>query len=400
MQTGSITSPDRTYLSLARILVLMVSLHQVGMAQSASPYHTARNGRIFKIFQFPRTHMPHIDGDTTDWEIVPPSYSYGTEELNDTEDGHGTNINPEDLSVEVTIGWVEGLNRLYFLYRAYDDFWDFGRFNPKGYLNDIFELVVDGDLSGGPFIFNPIYRDEQLGWDRKNTAYIENHLSFSGTHAQNYHIYTPPVNNAWVLVWGSQPWIGEFPQAHYAYDYDFRPGESGQLTLEGWITPYDYAPHEGPEKAKESALHENKVIGLAWSILDFDGGERDGHINLAHNVNMVKDASFLCAFQLMPLEDHLRTDLKAEWSFKYIDVKRRLVAFRDESIGMVEKWTWDFGEGEISHEQHPIYQFRERGVHKVITLTVEGPAGKSRRTRYWEVMVKVTVKKINYLSKK
>ena len=312
------------------------------IAQVNKVYQTARNGKVFKIFQFPKDKMPIIDGDTSDWEIVPQDYSYGTDQLNDTEDGLGTNIDPKDLEVEVTIAWVKGLNRIYFLYKAYDDYWDFGRFNPKGYLNDIFEIVVDGDLSGGPFIFNPIYEKDQLKWDGKNEAYLENHMNFSGYHAQNYHIYTPPVNNAWVLVWGSQPWIGDFPHAHYGYNYSFEHGESGRLVLEGWITPYDYAPHEGPEKAVKSVLRENKVIGLAWSILDFDGDQREGHVNLAHDVRMVKDASYLCAFKLMPIEQSLLPKIKAEWSFKIIDADRRLVAFKDESIGKIDKWYWDF----------------------------------------------------------
>ncbi len=387
---GKVISRTRALTFTAKTLlfafVFLLSGFVIG--QSGQGYRTARDGKIFKVFQFPKERMPHIDGDASDWKMIPESYTYGTDQLNDTEDGMGTNIDPNDLEVQVTIGWVKGLNRIYFLYQANDDFWDFERFNPKGYLNDIFELVVDGDLSGGPFIFNEMYEKDQLKWDGKNKAYLENHLNFSGVHAQNYHIYTPPVNNAWVLIWGSQPWIGEFPYAHYAYDYNFKHGEGGHLVLEGWITPFDYAPHEGPEHAVASELTENKIIGLAWSILDFDGDKREGHVNLAHDVRMVKDASYLCAFRLMPIEEELQPKLKAEWSFNIIDGDRRLVAFKDESIGEIKKWTWDFGEGTTSNEQHPVYQFKEKGVHKVITLEIEGPDGASKRTRYWEVMIK------------
>jgi hypothetical protein len=176
------------------LLFLVGSLNAA--AQSGGNYQTARDGRIFKVFQFPQDQMPRIDGDPRDWSIVPNTYKYGTGELNDTEDGMGTAIDSADLNVEVIIGWVKGLNRIYFLYKAYDDYWDFGRFNPNGYLNDIFEIVLDGDLSGGPFISNPRYKKDELKWDGKNSAYLQNHFSFSGYHAQNYHIYTPPVNNA------------------------------------------------------------------------------------------------------------------------------------------------------------------------------------------------------------
>ena len=376
--------------NVARFFFLCFFIGNISMTngQLTPTYNTARAGKIFQVFQFPRNQMPRIDGKKDDWAIVPANYTYATDLLNDTEDGMGTDIDPKDLDVKVTIGWVKGLNRIYFLYEAYDDFWDFERFNPEGYMNDIFELVVDGDLSGGPFIQNPIYDTEQLKWQPQTPAYIENHFNFSGVHAQNYHIYTPPVNNAWVLVWGSQPWVSEFPHANHAYDYNFKHGESGTLVLEGWITPYDYAPYTGAKNAVESELKENKVIGLSWSILDFDGGKREGHINLSHNVEMVKNASYLCAFQLMPLENEFLEPIKASWTFEIIDEEKGIVAFKDESIGKIDKWTWDFGNDDSSTEQNPIYHFKEKGVRKVITLEVEGPEGSSKRTRYWEVMIR------------
>ncbi|MFC1608415.1 hypothetical protein ACFL47_10650, partial [Candidatus Latescibacterota bacterium] len=111
----------------------------------------------FKIFQFPHDKIPRIDGNMDDWDIVPDEYVYGTDQIRDTEDGHGE-IDPKDLDIKVTVGWVKGMNRLYFLYEAYDDFWDM-RFSPTGYSNDIFEIAVDGDLSGGPFITNPQIED-------------------------------------------------------------------------------------------------------------------------------------------------------------------------------------------------------------------------------------------------
>ena len=45
----------------------------------------------------------------------------------DTEEksGHGTKFEPKDLDIKVKVGWVKGLNRLYFLYEAYDNYWDF-----------------------------------------------------------------------------------------------------------------------------------------------------------------------------------------------------------------------------------------------------------------------------------
>jgi len=340
-------------------------------------FSLSRTEKEFKIFQFPRDQIPRIDGNIDDWNIVPDEYSYGNEEINDTEDGHGTNIDPKDLNIKVKVGWVKGENRLYFLYEADDDYWDFGRFNPNGYMNDIFEIAVDGDLSGGPFINNPQLKDP-----------IENHFAFSGNHAQNYHIFTPPVNNCWCLVWGCQPWIGEFPWVNYAYKYNFKPGEKGHLILECYITPFDYAPYDGPERAVVSKLKENTIIGLSWSVLDFDGSKRDGHYNLAHNVKMVSDGSYLCSFRLMPLEERFKKPIEARWTFKVVDMSKRMVAFKDESYGKITNWKWEFGDGETSNEQNPIHIYKKPGIYYVTVLEVEGPDGKSRTAKYWDVMVK------------
>ena len=104
-----------------------------------------RPDTTFKIFQFPADMIPRVDGDPADWTMVPADYAIGIEELKDTV--HDSPIDTTDLDVTVRVGWVKGLNRLYFLYEAYDDYWDFSN---RDLHNDILEIVVDGDLSGGP----------------------------------------------------------------------------------------------------------------------------------------------------------------------------------------------------------------------------------------------------------
>lgn len=334
----------------------------------------------FQVFQFPAKLMPHIDGKTDDWAIVPETYTYRTGRLTGTHCGYPGKIDTKDIDVSVKVGWVKGLNRLYFLYEAYDNQWDFSRYSDKrGYQNDIFEISLDADRSGGPFILNPQLEDS-----------VENHFRFSGVHAQNYHIFTPPVNNQWNMVWGSNPWIAWFPWAHQACNYDFKPGEAGRLVLEFWITPFDYAPSEGPEQAVVSRLAENGIIGLSWAILDFDDGEKKarGNCTLAPDPLSVKDASYLCPFRLMPVEKQLLPVIEARFTYKIVDMDRRLVYFKDESVGDIEKWTWRFGDGGTSNERNPIHQYAEPGIRYNVLLEVEGPGGKSRFSRHWEVSIR------------
>jgi hypothetical protein len=334
--------------------------------------------RQFKVFQFPPNMIPRIDGDSTDWNVVPADYVVGMDQLRD-DTGKHSKVDPQNLNIQVKVGWVRGLNRLYFLYVASDNYWDFSM---PDLHNDTFELIVDGDQSGGPFIdrFHP----------NKELSPMDAFFSFHGVHAQNYHIFTPAVGKDWALEWGSQPWIKDLPYANAAYHYDFKSGGAGKLTLEFWITPFDYAGAEGPVRAVKSVLTENKNVGLSWAIIDYDdvnSKDNNGFWNLSKEHTMYGNASYCLPFKLMPLEDRFKKAIDAHWTFKVVDMNRRLVAFTDESTGQINSWKWDFGDGSTSTDQHPIHQYQNPGKY-VVVLWVEGPKGKSRFSRVWDVALK------------
>jgi PKD repeat protein len=70
-----------------------------------------------------------------------------------------------------------------------------------------------------------------------------------------------------------------------------------------------------------------------------------------------------------------------------LDMNRRMVAFQDESVGKITSWKWDFGDGTTSAEQHPIHQYNKAGKY-IVALYIEGPDGKSRRSKMWDVALK------------
>jgi hypothetical protein len=340
-----------------------------------------KTNHAYSIFQFPPNRIPRVDGSTDDWKMVPDSYRIGTDQLIEDSGKHAA-ANPTNLDVSVKVGWVQGLNRLYFLYEAYDDYWDFAQ---PGLHNDTFEVVVDADLSGGPLIQR---------WHPAGNLLdpMEAYFAFQGVHAQNYHIFTPAEGKDWCMAWNAAQWVKDLPYANAAYHYDFKPGASGRLTLEFWITPFDYAGHEGPQRAVESILRENRTIGLCWAVIDYDnvnsGGTNNGFWNLSPKHTMYGNASELVPFRLMPLEPQFRKEIEARWTFSVMDSDRRLVAFKDLSQGTIASWHWDFGDGTTSSEQHPQHAYAKAGNQYVVTLTVEGPAGKSRFSRVWDVVVK------------
>ena len=99
---------------------------------------------------------------------------------------------------------------------------------------------------------------------------------------------------------------------------------------------------------------------------------------------MYADASDLVAFRLMPIEKTLRKPIEADWSFQLVNPEDRVVAFRDRSYGEITSWHWDFGDGESSTERHPIHRYG-KSDYFIVTLIVEGPDGKSRRGKVWDV---------------
>ena len=350
------------------LIILIASLGFLGGLE--------RPGVEFKVFQFPPDQIPRIDGAADDWAIVPDSYAIGMDQLRETVVGLGDKRDRANLDVKVKVGWVKGQNHLYFLYEASDNYWDFARADLH---NDIFELVVDGDLSGGPFI-------RQMHPNVKLRDQLATHFDFHGVHAQNYHIFTPAEGKDWAMVWGSQPWVKDLPHANAVCKYNFKPGESGKLVLEFFITPFDYAPPD-PERAVPSKLVEDKVIGMSWAVLDYDDEQSEKYgafWNLSHKTTMYGDASDLVAFRLMPIEANLRKPVTADWTFRVIDRADRFVAFRDRSEGEITSWRWDFGDGTNSNERHPTHQYKTGGEF-IVTLHVEGPKGKGRRTKVWDV---------------
>jgi hypothetical protein len=331
----------------------------------------------FHVFQFPRTMIPCIDGDASDWDIVPDSYAVGSDQIYE-EYRETWDIDTTDNDITVRVGWVPGLNRLYFLYEGYDEYWDF---EGEGLHCDILEVVVDGDLSGGPFI-------RQFHPDKDILGESEIHFRYHGVHAQNYHIFTPPGDRDWTMFWGGAQWIKELPYSLAACSTEVRHGEAGRLTLEFYITPFDHASYEGPAQSIVTQLVENARIGLGWMVLDYDGpGNRDGAYNLTGPTRMVGDASDFCAFRLMPLEEQFRDSFEADWTFEIVDMDRRLVAFKDRSKGNITRWNWDFGDGTTTTEQNPLHSFDKSG-EQIVSLTVEGPEGRDRFVRVWDVILK------------
>jgi PKD repeat protein len=70
-----------------------------------------------------------------------------------------------------------------------------------------------------------------------------------------------------------------------------------------------------------------------------------------------------------------------------VDQDRKLVTFQDLSEGKITGWKWDFGDGTTSTEQNPMHQYQIAREY-VVVLNIEGPEGKSRRAKVWDVSIR------------
>jgi len=133
-----------------------------------------------------------------------------------------------------------------------------------------------------------------------------------------------------------------------------------------------------PKRAVESDLKENKIIGLSWCVIDYkdanSGGSNYAFWNLSRHHTVYGNADYLCQFKLMPLEPQFLKTLEAKWTFTIVDMDRRLVAFKDQSVGKIASWKWEFGDNETSTEQNPVHTYRAAGARTVV-LTVTGADG-------------------------
>lgn len=274
---------------MRRLFLLLLPLACL-LSSDAFAHHP--KGVSYKVYQFPPDKLPKIDGDPTDWEIVPDNLTIDGSHLMDTVMGKGRNMDPEDLAVEVKVAWSPETNRLYFLYKMNDDMHNFNMHDSDLPRGDIFEVVIDADHSGGRYhSFDDV--------SQKTEARLKS------TTAQNYHIFTPPAQGkAWAWVWGEQQWLIDKPWAEHAFRYDFGYKEPGELYLEFCITPFNYASFRGPNYSALHKMEENETIGLSWSVLDYDENDDryEGFWNLSHKTRMDYTASLLPNFKLMPLK--------------------------------------------------------------------------------------------------
>ena len=164
-------------------------------------------GVVYKAFPFADDQVPVLDGDLSDWDIVPPEYVFDLTHHEEVRAKLFDSYDRADLDIRrVAVGWNDRQNRLYFMAEVYDDVVRFHKENPDSldtyfsrlrgaYVHgaDIWEIVIDAD-HGGEDVIN-------LGTDE------DTEMRLRSAYTQNYHLYMPPLNgHYWHWLWGKALW--------------------------------------------------------------------------------------------------------------------------------------------------------------------------------------------------
>jgi len=131
-----------TKLGLAAVLVM-------GLSNAA--FSHAPPGELYFAVQFPDGLTPTMDGDLSDWDIVPiDPYTIRNDRLYSPVAeiqpvGRGE-IDVSDINIRHILGWNDSANKLYFMSEVFDNVHDADRENPSAFWqDDAWEVEVNPD---------------------------------------------------------------------------------------------------------------------------------------------------------------------------------------------------------------------------------------------------------------
>ena len=211
-------------------------------------------------FQFADTYLPAIDGDLSEWDIVPNAYMIHGEDLHNALHGRpARRMDPTDLALRSFCGWNDSLNRLYFMAEISDDIHQTDRTDPQcNWMDDCWEIVIDANHSGG-----------RHAWFSDLTE--EESKRLEGSQGTHYIVAEPPIQGVDFTSGNASTWTSE-PGEWFDIGWDFTGDEFGESTYyyELFIYPFDDLNWKGPDVSVHHDLREGEIIGVGWSFADFD----------------------------------------------------------------------------------------------------------------------------------
>ena len=131
-------------LSIASILALGIML-QASAVSAHVPIPGIDSGTLF---QWPAGLEPTLDGDLSEWDIVPEDYYVPFDSHFEYYLGLGHENDESNLSFRVVGAWSAGTNRLYLMMERFDNLWVRTGFGQTAAGDDSWEIMIDADHGG------------------------------------------------------------------------------------------------------------------------------------------------------------------------------------------------------------------------------------------------------------
>ena len=242
--------------SIAMGLIVVFVLGLASLAGAHSP-----PGELFFLVQFPDNAVPTIDGDLSDWNIVPESpYVLRADKMFDpaqfNEAGRGE-LDLSDFNPVHILGWNENLNKLYFANQIFDNIHNIDRENPAYHWNDDnWEVEV-----------NPTH-----------LAAEEQNLADEPVNRIAYKWVVPPLEGVYQSIEpiGDLTWLSDGTE-YVSYGWSFEGEMYGESTYyyELAVSPIASLPRENatPENTEFYDLEEDDVIHISIFNGDIESGD-------------------------------------------------------------------------------------------------------------------------------
>ena len=275
------------------ILCLCVGL--IGTASAHIP-----EGVVRTAFQWPEGQNPTLDGNLSEWDLVPEDYSIGMDDGHLDAEGNA-DYDFADLNLRVIIGYSQSTEMIYFMMERFDDHYDRDGQGGGAGGDDSWEVHIDGDHTGDTMRVRP---DDIEDEDERQLA--------QGRGAQAYHTRFPPLGDtggdSWTWFWMSAAtWHtdSQFGDWGFSLDGDLNSGEATAFIEFSKVAWDDFLF----TSAGESTIHdmvENEIIGLNWQVVDHDGNGPDATVDknwyLSGATDSWRTAASATDFLLAPID--------------------------------------------------------------------------------------------------
>jgi hypothetical protein len=246
-----------------------------------------------------------LDGDLSEWDLVPEDYFVPFESHTEYYLGLGQAFDESNLSFRVVAAWSAGTNRLYFMMERFDNYWDRNGVGGVAAGDDAWEVMIDADHGGDQHF---VTADDFPDADEQQRN--------QGRLAQNAHYVWPEMPDAnravgWKWFFNSNStWHDKAPWGDYGFQLDGQVN-SGEVTarIEMMSAAWDDFHWIGPDDSQLHTFVEGNTIGLGWVVHDMDNddeananGGSQGGWGINPNIQIWFDCGNCSDFLLAPLD--------------------------------------------------------------------------------------------------